>query len=74
MVLPWKVTVKGLRLRKQPTRRRRPLYCDLERREDAGHGGRVRPLLQARPSAQRNGGHRRPAEAGQPGLAAAARP
>jgi hypothetical protein len=43
MVLPWKVTVKGLRLRQQPTRRRRALYCDLERREDVWHGGRVRP-------------------------------
>jgi hypothetical protein len=29
--------------RRQPTRRRRALYCDLERREDARHGGRVRP-------------------------------
>jgi len=32
------------------------------------------PLLQARPSTQRYGGDRRPAEAGQPDLAAAARP
>jgi hypothetical protein len=31
-------------------------------------------LLQARPSTQRNGGDRRPAEAGQTDLAAVARP
>ena len=75
MVLPGKITLKGGACAIRRTRPQgAPLTVILSGKRMPGTEDGQGPLLQARSSTQRNGGDRRPAEAGQPGLAAASRP
>ncbi len=76
MVLPSKITAQGWALAPIAVATRpqgAPLTVILGGKRMPGTEDGPGPL-QARPSTQRYGGDRRPAEAGQPGLAAAARP
>jgi hypothetical protein len=73
MVLPGKVAVKcGACAIRRTRAQRAHLTVTLRGERMPGTEDGPGPVLQARPSAQRYGGGRRPAEAGQPDLAAAA--